>query len=226
MGYTTDFIGGFGFSSTPSEYITKYINLFSETRHYKRNIEDINKFCNDNKNKPKILNKHTFFGNSGILGEFFVDKEGYFFNRENLPATETSNIGCEDYNTPPDGVPGLWCDWKINGNQLVWDGAEKFYEYEDWFMFLSKNFFAFKNLFLKGAIIYHGEDDSDKGVLISYYEGATQFFKNVEYEHLSKKQKAFIDESFGNYHEGIQVNEHFGYELVHPNSVLSFDNFK
>ena len=40
-----------------------------------------------------------------------------------------------------DEVPGIWCDWCIEDEVLIWNGSEKFYNYTDWLKFLIKHFF-------------------------------------------------------------------------------------
>jgi hypothetical protein len=46
------------------------------------------------------------------------------------------------FNAPPEGQPGLWCQWtpNENGDALVWDEGEKFYEAELWINYLINHF--------------------------------------------------------------------------------------
>ena len=44
-----------------------------------------------------------------------------------------------DYNEPPTGQPGLWCQWIIEDNEIIWDGGEKFYNYIEWIEYLIEN---------------------------------------------------------------------------------------
>ncbi|MFF0143555.1 hypothetical protein ACFYRN_45130 [Streptomyces sp. NPDC005227] len=47
------------------------------------------------------------------------------------------------YNTPPDGQPGLWCNWEPTddgGAGLRWNGAEKFYRATEWMQYLIDHF--------------------------------------------------------------------------------------
>jgi hypothetical protein len=48
----------------------------------------------------------------------------------------------QDSNKPPEGQPGLWCQWvpTEEGDALVWDGGEKFYCSLEWMGYLIKHF--------------------------------------------------------------------------------------
>jgi len=50
--------------------------------------------------------------------------------------------GIDDYNTPPDGQPGLWCDWVPcwDGCCLAFNGHEKFYSPVRWLEYLIDHF--------------------------------------------------------------------------------------
>lgn len=49
-----------------------------------------------------------------------------------------------EQNTPPDGQPGLWCQWAPtdDGAALEWDGGEKFYDSEEWMRYLIDTFLS------------------------------------------------------------------------------------
>ena len=53
---------------------------------------------------------------------------------------------CEDdvleYNTSPDGQPGLWCAWTVSddGTRIMWDEAEKAYHMEEWLKYIIDHF--------------------------------------------------------------------------------------
>lgn len=49
-----------------------------------------------------------------------------------------------DANTPPDNQPGLWLQWvpAPDGEQIEWDGEEKFYNAELWMKYLVENLLA------------------------------------------------------------------------------------
>lgn len=47
-----------------------------------------------------------------------------------------------DYNAPPAGQPGLWCNWEPSedGTAIRWNGGEKFYSSEQWMAYLIDTF--------------------------------------------------------------------------------------
>ena len=47
-----------------------------------------------------------------------------------------------DFNTPPTGQPGLWCQWvpTADGTAIEWDGGEKFYYVDEWMQYLIDHF--------------------------------------------------------------------------------------
>jgi len=67
-------------------------------------------------------------------GPYFVDGGGDFGQ-----AREADVI---DYNEPPSGQPGLWCQWvpTDDGASIEWDGGEKFREGALWMKYLIEHF--------------------------------------------------------------------------------------
>lgn len=71
-------------------------------------------------------------------------------DRENGPyyvwGTESFGQGhdadVKDYNSPPKGQPGLWCQWvpTDDGQYLEWDGNEKFYSSSQWMIYIIQHF--------------------------------------------------------------------------------------
>jgi len=72
-----------------------------------------------------------------------------------------------DYNEPPKGQPGLWCQWvpTKDGQYIVWDGGEKFYHSPEWMEYLIKHFIG-TNPIAKGEIKARGEDMDDRWNLV------------------------------------------------------------
>jgi hypothetical protein len=139
MGYTTDFKGGLSFSRPLTEKEIEFINEFSRTRRMGRVVTNLP--------KPK---KDFIMGSYGVEGEFYIDDEAK---------------GIIDYNRPPKTQPGLWCQWVVSedGDQLEWDGGEKFYNYTEWLVYMVKNFFEPWGVKLNGTIEWRGEDWDDHG---------------------------------------------------------------
>lgn len=152
MGYQTWFTGGLEFDKPVSEEFANYINEFSNVRHMKRDPEKIMELCPD-------WEKYCFNGNLGPEGQYFIGERHI---RNNSKLIDTSIL---DGNRPPKTQPGLWCQWVIEGNELVWDQGEKFYEYEEWLVYLIDNFIAPSGYKLNGEIQFQGEDEDDFGTI-------------------------------------------------------------
>ena len=104
-------------------------------------------------------------------GPYYVDRGGM--------AGQDRGPDIIDYNTPPEGQPGLWCQWIPNedGTALVWDENEKFYEAEHWMAYLIEHFLGRHPLakpelsflqghVLNGTIYAYGEESDDRWMLI------------------------------------------------------------
>lgn len=105
------------------------------------------------------------------LGPYFVDGTEEF--------GQGKDRDIRDYNRPPQGQPGLWCQWTPtdDGTAIEWDGGEKFYESVAWMEYLIEHFlkpgaiaaeklpFLQANHILNGTITAQGEDISDRWVL-------------------------------------------------------------
>jgi hypothetical protein len=186
MGYSTDFFGSITLSRELTDVEENYINKFSETRRMKR---DVNKLMDvykgefgypgvDKNSEPALI-----YGNEG---EYFVgdnENDGTVINYNlppgHLPITDTF------LNYPNDGgdwkerfvkqkemilngecTPGLWCQWIIVDNELIWDGGEKFYYYVEWLQYLINHFFSKWDVLLNGEIEWQGEDRDDFGQIV------------------------------------------------------------
>ncbi len=114
--------------------------------------------------------------NHSNQGKYFLSDGTDLFGQN------TPNI--KEPNTPPDGQPGLWCNWISNSNgNLSWNGGEKFYEAEKWMLYINEHFlkencfmkinepytyekFQFQEHKLNGVIYAKGEDPSDLWKLV------------------------------------------------------------
>ncbi len=67
-------------------------------------------------------------------GPYFVEGSGF--------AGQGRDEDIIDFNCPPKGQPGLWCQWAPteDGNFIEWDGSEKFYNAEEWITYLIEHF--------------------------------------------------------------------------------------
>lgn len=181
MGYTTDFMGSLSISPALTPKQMDYINLLSETRRMKR---DVNKLMEIYKGK------HGYPFTKSKDPKKIYGKDGEFFAKKDDIMGQSRDESIIDYNTSPglipysqnmdfntiweqnqkaikggDCQPGLWCQWVIidGGNTLEWDGGEKFYNYVEWLKYLINRFFSKWSVYLNGEITWEGEDSTDLG---------------------------------------------------------------
>jgi hypothetical protein len=67
-------------------------------------------------------------------GPYFVGGSGF--------RGQGTDHDVRDFNRPPAGQPGLWCQWvpTEDGAAIEWDGGEKFYAAEAWMAYLLEHF--------------------------------------------------------------------------------------
>lgn len=144
MGYTTDFWGEFHIIPPLSPAHKEYLKAFAATRRMSRkNVAHL----------PDPIREAV-----GLP----VGPEGAFY-----VGGESSGDGTiADYNTPPPGQPGLWCQWipsETHEAQLVWDEGEKFYHYVEWLEYLIDKFLTPWGYSLAGMVEWQGEEHDDRG---------------------------------------------------------------
>ena len=63
----------------------------------------------------------------------------------------------------PRSQPGLWCDWTPSQDELSieWNRAEKFRNYEEWFIYIVDRILMPRGYVLNGRVRWHGEDPDD-----------------------------------------------------------------
>ena len=163
MGYTTWFEGGLTPNKPFKKEFVNYINDFSEKRHEPRDVEII-------KRSDPDWAKHCLDGNLGPYGMYYIGG----FDEEIIDHSAAKGYTC----------PGYWCDWHINEKTGVveWNGAEKFYEYTDWLIFLIENFFEPAGYILNGEFIWIGEDSEDRGKISVVNNKVSEFLGEIVYE--------------------------------------------
>lgn len=146
MGYSTDFEGSFKFSKPLTVAQYNYLKAFADTRHQKLDI-----YSGEISTKEAALLKQLGL-TVGFEGEFYVG----------------AGLDVVDSNNPPSSQPGLWCQWipSEDGNELHWDGNEKFNKYVEWLEYYIKNFFKRWDIKLNGKVEFWGECEGDHGFII------------------------------------------------------------
>jgi len=152
MGYTTVFSGTFEISPPLSPLQITYLTKFSETRRMKRDVS------------LTIKREDPF----RIAVDLPIGEEGAYFVSESEAYGQNHAADIDDYNHPPTSQPGLWCSWipTEDGEELEWNGAEKFYYYVEWVEYLIEHFFKPWNRKLNGEVRWRGEDFDDLGKII------------------------------------------------------------
>lgn len=126
-------------------------------------------------------------------GPFYVKGTGF--------AGQDHEPDVRDYNNPPFGQPGLWCQWtpSDDGTEIHWDGGEKFYYASDWMIYIINEFLTngrnvdakiaaderFKNFtfdhVVNGEIEAQGEDPGDVWKLVVTNNAVTTLSGQVNY---------------------------------------------
>jgi len=152
MGYTTDFFGEFNLNKPLSPEHKAYLTDFARTRRMKRDPTKLVKVDDP-------IRKATGLP-VGPEGAYVVAYQ------DNMGQSHTSDI--LEYNAPPKGQPGLWCQWIPNeeGTALVWDEGEKFYNYVEWLEYIIEHFLKPWGYTLEGTVEYQGEDRDDRGMIL------------------------------------------------------------
>lgn len=155
MGYTTNFSGGFTITPPLKPEHQTYLEHFARTRRMNRDIPIT-------RTLPDPIRE--------AAGLSIGDDAGYYVGGAGEDAWgsgTTAKLGIRDYNRPPSGQPGLWCQWTPgSADTLVWDGGEKFYDYDAWLQYLINHFFRRWGYSLNGTVMWRGEDHTDIGKLI------------------------------------------------------------
>lgn len=96
----------------------------------------------------------------GIEGAYFVGGAEW--------AGQDRDDSILDYNCPPSGQPGRWCQWvpTEEGDAIVWNEGKKFYNYVDWLQYLIVHFLNPWGYVLNGEVEWQGEESDDFGKIL------------------------------------------------------------
>lgn len=93
-------------------------------------------------------------------GPYYVDDKGKW----GMPEADVINM-----NRPPPGQPNLWCRWvpTEDGTEIVWDERGKFYDADDWMIYIIEHFLKSGALatgkvwVIKGGHVCNGEIEAE-----------------------------------------------------------------
>jgi len=150
MGYTTEFKGAFKLDKKLKQAEIDYLKAFSASRRMARDVTQLS-------STPVMKAVNV---DMGIEGANYVSE-----NSGNFGQNATEEV--IDFNSPPDPLPSLWCQWipTEDGMSIVWDESEKFYNYTDWISYLIETFLKPWGYTVNGEVIWRGEDTEDVGVI-------------------------------------------------------------
>jgi hypothetical protein len=151
VGYTTDFMGAFKLNKPLLDEQKAYLDKFNCTRRMKRDAAKT-KLREDPVREAVNLDV-------GLEGAYFVGEIGFM--------GQGGGNDVLDHNRPPEGQPGLWCQWTpgASGQTIEWDGGEKFYNYIQWLEYIIEHFLKPWGYRLNGRVFWTGEDPSDIGTI-------------------------------------------------------------
>lgn len=151
-GNTTEFTGQFTLDRPLEKAHRLYLERFSCSRRMKRDERLV-----ENMEDPfrKAVGLPV-----GKEGEYFVGGEGEY--------GQNDDISVVDCNTAPSTQPGVWCQWipDNNGESIVWDNGEKFYNYIEWIRYIITNFITPWGYVLNGEVEWQGERGSNFGKIV------------------------------------------------------------
>lgn len=152
MGYTTEFSGSFRLDRPLAAEHAAYLHKFNQTRRMKRDSVIAAHLADPVRIAAGLP--------VGVDGCYFVGGLGF--------AGQSDDASVLDHNHPPEGQPGLWCQWMPSdeATAIVWDRGEKFYSYVEWIIYLIDNFLAPWGYRLNGTVRWKGEDSDDRGRIV------------------------------------------------------------
>ena len=164
MGYTTKFKGSLKLSKPLNKDQQEWYDNWIQLRKVVRDRDLL---------KDHYGDMGSLDGEYGEYGEFFnylprdvegEDRMWYLNGHGDIEqGIVDNNKGLPIY----DLKGSLWCQWMIKGDDLCWNGKEKFYSYEGWLKFIKTEILGRWDIeILDGHILWSGEDMDDHGMLI------------------------------------------------------------
>jgi len=167
MGYSTEFGGSLSLSSPAKPELKAFLDYLAGTRRMQRDPQKLMEIYKGEHGWPFAIDKTNPEEVYGYKGEYFIGEtegDGTIINY---------NLASGERLSPEERVgrikqPGLWLQWVLNdaGDELEWDGGEKFYNYVEWLEYLIEHFFEPFGVKLNGEIVWYGDDPDDRGKIV------------------------------------------------------------
>lgn len=142
-----EYIGRFDLDRTLDPEQFEYLKKFSRTRRMKRN--------------PELTEKRVDNARRGSVN-LPVGPDGCYFVGETGYAGQDTGEDVVESNRPPEGQPGLWCQWTPceDAKGLEWDQGEKFYHEAEWLEYLIQHFLKPWGYELNGtvSVVYNDKE--------------------------------------------------------------------
>lgn len=160
MGYTTEFTGAFTLDKPLRPEHAAYLRKFNTTRRMQRADYDA-------AGLPDPEREAAGLPLGGPDAPYFVGGVGSF--------GQGSDRSVRDRNEPPEGQPGLWCQWQPteDNNGIQWDGGEKLYHYTEWLRYIVQHFLKPWGYVLDGRVRWQGEEPDDQGTIVASNNNVT-----------------------------------------------------
>jgi hypothetical protein len=158
MGYSTDFQGHWKLDKPLSASQAAYLRAFAQTRRMQRNAG-----LTELRPDPLRIDVGLPVGEEG---GYFVGEQGMM--GQGVGLWNDKPVDVTNYNQPPRGQPGLWCQWipTKDGSAIEWDGGEKFYDYVEWITYIIEHFLKPWGYVLNGVVEWSGEESADLGEIV------------------------------------------------------------
>lgn len=172
MGYTTEFTGEFEVIPTLDSKHREYLLAFSDTRRMARDSKLAEKLQDPVREAVGLP----------------IGKQGAYFVGGGGDSGQAQDLSIINYNNPPEGQPGLWCNWapSSSGAYIVWNQAEKFYNYIEWLEYLIQHFLQPWGYSLDGEVTWQGENSGDMGKILVKNNEVTVYKGKVSYRKVNR----------------------------------------
>ncbi len=109
----------------------------------------------------------TYFSGEWDLNKKLDDVTHKLLDKLNEEDTRQVDNSTQHLLKEGEAFPGYWCGWvpDEDGETILWDGGEKFYDYEEWIQWIITKVLDPRGYVLNGKVYWSGEEDDDVGII-------------------------------------------------------------